>query len=315
VSGYSYGDFTGSSNSSADIIVLKLDTNGSEVWKKQLGTSQDDVATAINLDSNEDLIIAGYSSTGFDTHLSNGLHDVIVLKLSADGTLVWSQQFGTAFKDIANDVTIDSADNIYVVGYSEGDIDGNPNNGFADVFITKLNSTSAIQWTQQIGTAVIEHATAVAVDSSDNIYLSGFTAGDLDVNTALGSSDQFVLKYDTSGTLLWSVQLGTDKDDRAHSIAIDNNDDVLISGYTLGDMDGTNNGESDLTLIKLDQSGTQQWIQQYGTNESDISFAVSYDSDNNVYLTGRTQGELDSNQSAGSDDIIIMKWDELGLKQ
>jgi len=315
VSGFSYGDFSGSSNSSADIIVLKLDASGSEIWRKQLGTSQDDVATAIYLDSNEDLIISGYSSTGFDTHLSNGLHDVIVLKLSADGTLVWSQQFGSAFKDIANDVTVDSADNIYVVGYSEGDIDGNTNNGFADLFITKLNSTSAIQWTRQLGTAAIEHANAVAVDSNDNIYLSGFTAGGLDGNTALGSSDQFALKYDTTGTLQWSVQLGTDKDDRAHSITIDNNDEVLISGYTLGDMIGTNNGESDITLIKLDQNGTQQWAQQYGTNESDIGFAVSHDTDNNIYLTGRTQGELDANQNAGSDDIIIMKWNELGVKQ
>jgi len=315
VSGYSYGDFAGSSNSSADIIVLKLDTNGSEVWKKQLGTSQDDVATAIQLDSNEDLIIAGYSSTGFDTHLSNGLHDVIVLKLSADGTLVWSQQFGTAFKDIANDVTIDSADNIYVVGYSEGNIDGNPNKGFDDIFISKLDTNSNIQWTQQIGTTSTEQATAVAIDSSDNIYISGFSAGDLDGNAALGSNDQIALKYDSTGTLIWSTQFGTDKDDRAYAITIDNNDDVLISGYTLGDLEGTNNGESDLTIVKFDSSATQQWIQQYGTTESDIGFGVTYDSNNNVYLTGRSQGELDGNQNAGSDDIIIMKWNELGVKQ
>jgi len=315
VCGYSYGDFAASSNSSADIIVLKIDNNGNEIWKKQMGTVQDDVATAIQLDSNGDLVLTGYSSTGFDTHLSNGLHDVIVLKLSTDGTLIWSQQFGSVLKDIANDLVIDSDDNIYVVGYSEGDIDGNPNNGFDDIFITKLNTNSTIQWTHQIGTSSTDQATAVAIDSSDNIYISGFSAGALDGNTALGSNDQIVLKYDSSGTLLWSTQLGTDKDDRAYTIEIDNNDGVLISGYTLGNMEGPNAGDSDLTLIKLDSSATQEWIQQYGTAESDISFAVTYDSNDNIYLTGRSQGELDGNQNAGSDDIIIMKWDELGAKQ
>ena len=316
VSGYSYGDFSGTNNGSADIIVLKLDNNGNEVWRKQFGTVEDDIATGIKIDSNGDLILAGYSTTGFDSNTSNGLHDIIAFKISSTtGTLIWSEQFGSGAKDIANDLVLDGADNIYIVGYSEGDIDGIASAGSTDTFISKLNSSGTIQWTKKIGTTATDEATSIAIDSGNNLYISGNTKGALDGNTTLGNTDQFVLKYDDAGTLLWSVLLGTDKDDIANGITIDSNDDVIVSGYTSGDLDGTNLGSFDFTLIKLDSTATQQWVKQYGTSQSDISFALTRDSMNNIYFTGRSEGELDANQNAGSDDVIIMKWDELGTKQ
>ena len=71
----------------------------------------------------------------------------------------------------------------------------------------------------------------------------------------------------------------------------------------------------DLTLIKLDENANQLWINQYGSEASDLSFDVAHDSNNNVYIVGRSQAGIDGNKNVGLDDTIIMKWNSDGLKQ
>jgi len=315
LTGYTYGDFKGINSGGADIIVMKLNSNGVELWRKQMGTAQDDVATSLAIDSNGDLILAGYSFAGFDIHLSNGMHDIVVIKLSNDGAQVWSQQLGTITSDIANDIVVDNSNNIYITGYTQGDIAGSGSAGSSDIFVLKLDTNNVLQWTKQIGGILDDRAQSIAIDSSANVYLSGFTSHVLDGNTHFGSTDQFLLKYDTSGTLIWSTQVGSDEDDRAYGVTVDNNDDVIMTGYTYGDISGTNAGDFDLSVIKLDKDATELWKQQIGTAVSDLSFNIAHDSDNNVYITGHSQGEIDGNKNAGFDDIIIMKWDESGIKQ
>ncbi len=316
LSGYSYGDFEGNNNGSADFILLKLNSSGEILWKKQMGTTQDDIASSLSLDKNGDLIVAGYSFKNFDGHVSNGLHDVVVIKVSTDtGAQIWSQLFGTVLFDIANDIVIDSENNIYVTGYS-GSVENVPDNfGFDDITLTKLATDSSILWTRRIGTALRDQALAAAIDSSDNIYLTGFTSDALDNNVSLEGKDQFVLKYDKNGTVLWSKQFGTTGDDLANGISIDSNDNIIFTGYTAEAMDGTSFGDNDLTVMKLDASGTQLWIQQVGTEGSDLASDITADDNDNLYVVGRSEGALDGNTNAGSTDVFIIKWDADGAKQ
>ncbi|HFE38724.1 MAG TPA: hypothetical protein ENK06_09975 [Gammaproteobacteria bacterium] len=314
LTGYSYGDFSGTNNGGADIIVLKLDSDGNLIWQKQIGAEQDDIATAIQLDANNDLIIAGYSDTDFNGNNSSGLKDIIVMKMTTDGTQTWSQQFGTFTLDFANDVATDSENNIYITGYTEGDF-GTGNAGLTDIFLSKLDSSNTIQWTRQIGSSLDDQARALAIDSSDNIYITGFSNGSLNSNTAFGGSDQFILKYDKDGVLLDSAQMGTSADDQAYGMVIDDNDNILLTGYSNGDLSGTSAGNSDLTIIKMTSNITTLWRQQYGSEGIDLGFAMTRDSNNNLYVTGSSDGELDSNVNAGDDDTIIMKWNKDGIKQ
>ena len=94
---------------------------------------------------------------------------------------------------------MDSSDNIYVTGYTYGGLDGNSHSGSSDPFVVKYNSSGTKQWTKQLGTSSDDRAYGVAVDSSGNVYAAGFTNGGLDGNTNSGSSDLFVVKYNSSG--------------------------------------------------------------------------------------------------------------------
>ena len=89
-----------------------------------------------------------------------------------------------------------------MTGYTSGDLDGNINInwGETDIFLVKYNSSGTKQWTKQLGTSSFDYGQGVTTDSSDNIYVTGYTTGDLDGNTKSGNQDIFLVKYDSSGT-------------------------------------------------------------------------------------------------------------------
>ena len=88
-----------------------------------------------------------------------------------------------------------------MTGGTDGDLDGNTNLGSYDIFLVKYNSSGTKQWTKQLGTTSSDYGFGVTTDSSGNIYVTGYTSGNLDGNTSSGGKDIFLVKYDSSGTI------------------------------------------------------------------------------------------------------------------
>ena len=98
-----------------------------------------------------------------------------------------------------------------MTGSTQGDLDGNTNLGGKcevgggkiqlcnDIFLVKYNSSGTKQWTKLLGTSKNDFATSITTDSSDNIYVTGYTNGDLDGNTNSGKYDIFLVKYNSDG--------------------------------------------------------------------------------------------------------------------
>ena len=93
-----------------------------------------------------------------------------------------------------------SSNEIYITGRTEGSLDSNNNLGSYDGFLVKYNSSGKKQWTKQFGTSSTDWANGVAIDSSGNIVVTGYTDGSLDGNSNSGGSDLFLLKFNSSGT-------------------------------------------------------------------------------------------------------------------
>ena len=121
---------------------------------------------------------------------------------SSDNTTTspWTtKQLGTSSGDIGWGITTDSSGNIYVNGVTQGGLDGNTSSGGSDIFLVKYNSSGIKQWTKQLGTSSDDFGIGVTTDSSDNIYVTGYTKGGLDGNTSSGQEDIFLVKYNSSG--------------------------------------------------------------------------------------------------------------------
>jgi hypothetical protein len=203
-----------------------------------------------------------------------------------------------------------------VTGYTGGEFSSYINAGDVDIFVAKYNSSGTQQWTQQLGTSSSEFVHGIATDTSGNIYVTGHTNGGLDGNTNAGSSDLFVVKYDSGGIKQWTQQLGTAYDDYAQGIATDTSGNVYVTGYTWGGLGGnTNVGSDDLFVVKYDSEGIKQWTQQLGTSFPDLAYGIATDTSGNIYVTGATWGGLGGNTNVGSDDLFVVKYDSEGIKQ
>ena len=107
------------------------------------------------------------------------------------------------------------------------------------------------QWTKQLGTSTWDEGKDVTTDSSGNIYVTGWTGGGLDGNTNMGEYDIFLVKYNSSGTKIWTKQLGTSSMDIVLGLTTDSSGNIYVTGETGGGLDGnTNSGETEIFLVK-----------------------------------------------------------------
>ncbi|GAG08956.1 unnamed protein product, partial [marine sediment metagenome] len=225
-----------------------------------------------------------------------------------NGTKQWTELLGTSESDYGYGIVVDSSGNIYITGYTNGDLDGNTNAGGFDIFVSKYATNGYREWTKLLGTSGNDHGKAIAVDSNGYIYITGSTNGDLDGNTNAGGPDIFISKYDINGTKQWTELLGTSENETGRAIAVDSNGYIYITGSTSGDLDGnTNAGVYDVFISKYDINGTKQWTELLGRAENEQGYGIVVDSSGNIYITGHTNGDLDGNTNAGEYDIFIWK--------
>jgi hypothetical protein len=234
-----------------------------------------------------------------------------VLSVQAQ-TLKWLRQQGTPTGDFSYGVSADTLGNVYNSGATDANL-GGAHFGASDAFVSKHDSNGTLRWTRQLGTSGNDRSFGVSAEGSDHIYIAGATEGLLG-DVSVGGNDAFLGKYDASGTLLWTQQLGTTDDDAASSVSSDGVGSVYIAGLTSGSLGGVHVGDNDAFLSKYDASGGLQWTRQLGTTHRDVATSVSSDGLGSVYVAGITEGDLGI-ANAGGEDAFVSKFDSNGNLQ
>ncbi len=167
-----------------DIFVLKLSVNGAYEWNSFFGSSNgNDVAEDIAVDGSGNLYVTGFSSAswGFPLNAYSVGYDIFVLKLSSSGAVQWNSFFGSSNgNDVGEDIAVDGSGNLYVTGYSNGTwgFPLNAYSGFYDIFVLKLSGSGAVQWNTFLGSSSgTDIGNGIAIDSSGNIYVTGYSDG------------------------------------------------------------------------------------------------------------------------------------------
>ena len=242
-----------------DFFLVKYNSSGVKQWTKQFGTNGSDFGFGVTVDSSDNLYVTGKTNYYMDnnTYPAFGGYDTFLVKFYDNGTKQWTQQLGTDTDDQGEGVTVDSSDNIYVIGNTSGGLDNNTNSGGWDFFLVKYNSSGEKQWTQQLGTSSNDTAKGVVVDSSNNIYVTGITSGGLAVPFTTGgpdghtytgtqqdpdgrSYDMFLVKYNSLGEKQWGQQLGGGYfssggfnpygNDGGEGVTVDSSNNIYVTG-------------------------------------------------------------------------------------
>lgn len=309
VAGTTTGALEGSSLGGADAVVRKFAADGTVTWTRQFGTGADDLAFGVATDADGNVIVAGLTYGALEGS-SDGGADVFVRKLSKLGATVWTRQFGTFMNEDLRGIATDAAGNVFLAGGTGADLEGTSAGGF-DVYVRKYEANGTVAWTHQFGTSADEGARGVATDAAGNVVVAGFTKGGMDGASA-GESDVFLRKLSPAGVPLWTRQFGTPALDSARGVATDSQGNVIVTGYTEGDIEGASAGDDDVFVRKLDQDGVPVWTRQFGTNTKDRPGGVAVDAQDNVIVAGYTDGDL-MGASAGDDDAFVRWFDASGI--
>ena len=291
-------------NGGDDLFLTKYDFTGKKLWTVQIGTPEDDYGTGLAV-SPSGIYVTGFTKGDFEGNRSAGKDDIFLSKFNTQGGLQWTRQWGTENIDWGNDVSTCTS-GMYITGFTKGDLSGNKNSGFNDIFLTKYNSEGTHQWTRLWGTENNDEGNSIVSDSM-GIYVAGRTNGNLDGNRRIGLDDIFLTKYNPAGRKQWTELLGTKKNDNAFALAISNTA-IFITGVTDGEFKANKNlGSSDIYLANYNLSGEKQWIKQLGTGGFDYGRAVALKS-TDIYISGDTSFSPDNKKNTGDNrDVLLNK--------
>jgi len=208
----------------------------------------------------------------------------------------WNRTWGGSDFDDGHAVAVDSSDNIYLAG-----ITNSFGAGYSDMVLVKYDSSGVKQWNRTWGGSDFDDGYAIAVDSSDDVYLAGNTYG-----FGAGNSDLVLVKYDGSGMQQWNRTWGGSDYDYGDGVAVDSLDNI----YVVGSTSSFGVGSSDIVLVKYDSSGVQQWNRTWGGSSGDSGNAVAVDSLDNIYIVGSTSSFGDI-----YGDMVLVKYNGSGVQQ
>ena len=268
--------------STSDLTLTKYRADGNEIWTRTYGTPSNDYASSVATDGSGNIYLTGKTYGAFDGHVNTGEYDVFVSKFDAQGSRLWTQQFGTPGDDISRAIATDSDGNIYLTGVmvqTDPGQNGDENPG-DDAFISKLSSDGTVLWTHPFGTSAGDGGHSITTDADNNAYIVGRTLGAFDGHANNGDFDIFISKFTKEGTHVWNQQFGSAEADFANSIDTDEQGNINLAGAMNGN----------LFIAHYDGSGNEVWNQQDSQAIKPGSGSINMDADGNAYV-GYSFGE------------------------
>ena len=295
------------------------------VYASYLGGSALDVGNDIAVDSSGNAYVTGRAVSAdfptanpFQATFAGSNGDAFVTKVNAAGSaLVYSTFLGGSSFEEGIGIAVDSSGNAYLTGITQSTTNFptvNPLQGihggggnFQDVFITKVNAAgSALVYSTFLGGQCDDSGRGIALDSSNNAYVTG-TTGNCNVNnfptlnpiqgTFGGRGDVFITKVNAAGSaLVYSTFLGGSGFDGGGGIAVDNSGNAYVAGHAgSADFPTTNpfqaifGGSSDAFVAKVNAAGSALVYSTFlGGSSGEFGRDIAVDGSGNAYVTGTT---------------------------
>jgi hypothetical protein len=266
-----------------DGFIVKIDSSANTKWAIQIGTKENDDFFNAAIDGYGNLYLTGYTGVS-EKNSSEPNIDILLVKISSNGKIIWQKQYGTDSLDIGGNIALGSHGDIYVIGSTKG-VMGNSSTGKSDCVILHLDNAGNQLNVEQFGTAADEQGYGITIGKDSNIYVCGTTEGNL-VEENAGKSDIFWGKYSKDLKQQQMKQFGTEKFDCAVVIKTDNKNDIYIAGSTDWVLVPKEKLNGDCFLQKWDDNGEIIWTKQFGTNKWDGINGLAIIQDRGVVVSG-----------------------------
>jgi hypothetical protein len=252
------------------MTTLALSSSGVPLWTNhyQSASGRSSSAAGIALDDKENVFVAGYAES------SDGHSHYAVIAYSSMGVPLWTNQHigPVNISDAASAVAVDGNGNIFVTGVAYG------TDGFYDYVTLAYSGAGIPLWTNRYSTGNASQASAIAVDTNGNVFVSGQSW------SGPGFPDCATVAYNAAGLALWTNRYdgAAHREDSAVAVATDRFGHVIVTGSSI---DSVN---SDYVTIWYSTSGAPLFTNRYNgpANGTDQPSGLAVDTGGNVFVTG-----------------------------
>jgi uncharacterized repeat protein (TIGR01451 family) len=255
--------------------------------------------------------------------------DGIVVKRAATGQIIWAKAISGDANTFPTSVEVASNGDIFIGGYFLGETDADPSEnefyitstGGADAFLIKWSADGEFLWAKKWGSIEADYCFDLELAPNGNIVVGGEFGASMDINPGAlsnwifsnGFNDIFAVALNASGNYVWSYNAGGEYLEDLYGLAIDNNNNVFLTGSFVSEDIDFNPGAatvslpltgccSDTFVLKLDDEGDFVWAGVLGGSEDGGSYpdAIETDDLGNVYIGGHCANNSDFDPGTGS---------------
>lgn len=273
-----------------DVLLVKIDSLGNEIWSKEYGGVDWDMGFSVIQTPDSGFVVVGetYSS-------AKSSSNIFMVRTKPNGDTLWTKIIGGSGQDVANAITLCNDSNYVVAGYTTS-----KGAGGADFYILKINQNGDTLWTKTNGGIFDEKANDVVTTLEGGYMVAGYSSShDLTHDMA------DLYKIDASGDSIWEVFYSPpNSKSQANGISRTPNNTYLWAGLTYF---GPGNGK-DMYYFKMDASANYLVASTVGGTMEDEAFAINQTSDGGIIIIGNT-----SSFGPFSTSVFLVKCNKGGI--
>jgi len=222
------------SSSNSDFLVIKVDANGIEEWRKTYdnnGNYDQITSMAQNIDGG--FVLGGYTYSTADYN-----YDYWVVKINANGVVEWTVQLNGNSSDQLQSIQIDPLGDIIVGGYSVSSAGGDKSEnsrGGNDMWVVKLNNNGIKVWDKTIGGSSDDLLMTIKVSGSGSYLLGGYSYSGISgekSEASRGGADYWIVSMNANGNINWNKTLGGSNNDILAEIEETSNGEIILAGQS-----------------------------------------------------------------------------------
>ena len=293
-------------------------------WQNTIGGTDQDLLMSSDNTSDGGVILAGGSSSGISgdkTQNAIGGYDFWIVKLDVSGAIQWQKRYGGLADDIANSIQQTLEGGYIVAGYSGSGIGGDKTEaliGEYDFWVIKLDSSGNLVWQNTIGGIKNDQATAIRQTNDLGYIVGGFShspiSGDKTEHNkgAATTSDYWVVKLNSSGTVIWDNTIGGDYYDYFYALEQTWDGGYILGGYSQSGITGDKTealiGSSDFWVLKLNGAGNIQWQNTIGGTGSESIRRILLSDDGGYLLAGFSSSDISGDKTEEAFGVSTDYW-------